>query len=95
MTTRRNKHREIVVDESKLKPAPSLFTQIKHSFVAVIIGVLLTQAILFTLGLGSIVLWWNNIITILFISVCAVMGWVFGDGFIQFLSQKTGDWWDF
>lgn len=95
MMRNNNHHSEPIIDENAHRPVPSFLQRLKHSGLAVGLGALLAQGILFMIGFGSIVKWYNNLIFLGFILGCAVLGYIFGERFIETLSLKTGGLWDF
>jgi len=93
---RNNSHRsEPIIDQNAHRPVPSFLQRLKHSGLAVGLGALLAQGVLFMIGFGSIVKWYDNLIFLGFILGCAVLGYIFGERFIETLSLKTGALWDF
>lgn len=84
----------ISIDESKHSAVPTFFQRLRNTFIAVVMGIIFAQVVLFAFWKGSIVLWWNSYIFIIYLIFCAVMGWVIGDRFIETLGKKSSDWWN-
>lgn len=85
---------EIKIDESKHRKVPSLFQRLKHAVLAVVAGIIFAQAVLFVIGFGSIILWYNGAIFYIYLGICAVMGAIYGDAFIFTLNNESSHWWD-
>lgn len=94
MNKKRRSNSEIFIDESKQVAASGLFQRLKNTFMAVVMGIVFAQVMLFAFGFGSIVLWWDNIIFGSYLIICAILGWIVGEKFIQTLGKKSEDWWD-
>jgi|AntRauTorcE11898_2_1112593.scaffolds.fasta_scaffold65127_2 hypothetical protein len=90
---KKNKH-DIQIDESSHKSAPNILTRLKHTFQALGMAVILAQVLLFAFRYGSIVLWWDHAIFHIYLVVCSILGWFFGERFIETLGEKSGNWWD-
>lgn len=93
---RRNKRNElnIKVDENNLEEDPSILQRFRNSIYAIFMGAIFAQVMLFAFRMGSLVIWYDNLIFISYLVVCAIMGWVVGERFIDYLSKKSDNWWD-
>lgn len=86
---------EIEIDESELRVVPGFFQRLRNAIIAVGMGIVFAQVMLFAFRFyGSVISWWNNIIFISYLIICAIMGWILGDKFSLTLREKIGDWWD-
>lgn len=94
----RNKKRpndlNIVVDESNMVEDPTFLQRFRNSIYAIFMGAIFAQVMFFAFGMGSLVIWYDNLIFISYLVVCSIMGWVAGERFIDYLSKKSDDWWD-
>lgn len=93
-------HNDIEIDESAHRPAenPTIIQRLKNGIVAVLMGAILFQIILFTyhISLGlSIVLWFGSPFFLGYLAVCGVLGMLFGGKFIDILKYESGNWWNF
>jgi hypothetical protein len=93
MSKRRRIDLDVIIDESTHTPVPTYFKRFKNAILAVFMGILFAQVILFAFMYGSIVLYWDNPLFILHLIFCAIMGWIAGEKFIQTLSIKSEEWW--
>lgn len=87
---------EIVIDESKHTSAPTVFQRIKHILMAVLMGIVFVQVMLFASRMGSVVIyfWVYTELALAYLLVCAVLGWFYGDNFVQTLGKKSEGWWN-
>lgn len=85
---------EIIIDECKHKEVPSILVRVKNSLHAIFIGAIFAQVMLFAFNFGSIVIWYKNVVFIVYLITCAVLGWFVGERFIETLSMKSAEWWD-
>lgn len=85
---------DIFIDESKHVTDPGSLQRLRNSLYAIAMGIIFAQVMLFAFKMGSIILWYDNVIFISFLIICAILGWVVGEKFIQTLSNKSDDWWD-
>lgn len=96
MNKKTDKWKEVVIDEDKHTSAPTFFQRIKHVIMAVLMGILFTQIILFAFWRGSVVIyfWLYTELALANLLVCAVLGWFYGDKFIQTLGKESENWWN-
>jgi predicted phage tail protein len=87
------------IDESKLTPAPSIFQKIKNVVIAIILGAVLVQMVLFygsvksgSFAPGSIIIYFDSIYFIGYLTLCGIMGWIGGQDFLDWLKVKMGAW---
>lgn len=96
MAKRNTNQPEVVIDESKHTAAPSALQRIKQVLMAILIGLVFAQVMLFAFRQGSIVFyfWLYTELFVLYLVVCAVLGWFYGDKIVQTLGKKSSDWWN-
>lgn len=82
------------IEESRQKPVLTFFRRIKNSIIAGILSVLLIQGVLFLIGLGSIVKYYDHMIVIFVILISILFGWYSGENFIRYISHKIYSIWD-
>ncbi len=85
---------KVRINEDKMDKERSFFQKVQNTIFGMILGLVLIQSILFLLGLGSIVLWWDNQIVIFAVVFCMVMGWVVGPNFLYRISSISSEFWD-
>jgi hypothetical protein len=98
MNEKRNSPK-IIIDESKHKTAPTFLQRLKTTILAVGMGIVFAQVMLFAFWFffaPSVVyyIWFYPKISIVYLIVCAVLGWIYGDKFIQTLRKESGNWWN-
>lgn len=91
---RKDKNSDLFIDESKHVTAPDFFQRLRNSIYAIFMGAIFAQVMLFTFGMNSLVIWYDHLLFISFLIVCAVLGWVAGEKFIETLGKKSDEWWD-
>ncbi|MFW6157568.1 MAG: hypothetical protein ACOC4S_01870 [Balneolaceae bacterium] len=86
----------LVIDESNHASAPTTLQLIKHVLMAAVMGVVFAQVILFAFRMGSVVIyfWLYTEWVVAYLLVCAVLGWFYGDKFIQSLGKEGENWWN-
>ena len=89
----------IQIDESSLKEEPSLFQKIRNVAIAVVLGAVLIQMILFygtaksgSFTPGSIIIYLDNLWFIGYLIICGFFGWFVGENFIDWLKVKIESW---
>jgi hypothetical protein len=82
---------EIKIDESSHRPAPGLKTKFINSLKALFMGFILAQVILFSFGFRLILFWWDTLYLPIYLAICCILGWFYGERFIETLSKKAGD----
>lgn len=83
---------DINIDEDNLRPAPSFIERIKHTFISVLLGALIAQIIAWPLGFRSIVLWYDEPPFLIFAGIFGILGYIFGERFIETLTKKINEW---
>jgi len=84
------------VDESNMKEwkEPSLWQKLRNAVVALLFGAFLV----FVTPLIFPIFYFNHVIIyfllILYGFICLVLGWFYGDDFINYLHAKIENWWD-
>lgn len=97
MNIKRRKKPDIVIDENTHKDVPGILQRMKHTLIAIFMGIVFAQVMLFAFGFGSVVLLWIGNIKFFFIAYlisCGILGWIVGEKFIQTLNKKIENWWD-
>ena len=91
----KNKDRSgINIDENSLSYEPSLATRFFYSIYAIILGIVLVQVIYFIFSrTGSVILLFDNILFLVFLTVCAILGWFTGENIIVRLKNEIGKFW--
>lgn len=90
----------ISIDESKHRTAPTFLGRIRNALVGALMGVVFAQVMLFAFRYfvsGISVVYYFLFYPLLsgaYVIICAVLGWIYGDKFIQTLSKKSADWWN-
>lgn len=87
---------DLQIDETAHVPEPSAFQRVKHALYAVVLGIVLVQMYYFwisfqTGNLGttfSVVLLADSPYFLGFLAVCALMGWLRGPRFHEWLTLK-------
>lgn len=89
----------IQIDESSHKEEPSLFQKTRNVTIAVALGAVLVQMILFygsakggSFTPASIVIYFDNLWFLGYLIVCGVFGWFAGENFIDWLKVKIDSW---
>jgi len=77
-----------MIDESKLKPAPSLKKRILDTIISATLSLLVIQGLLFYINYGSIVKYYDNVILWIFVSISMALGWFYGGDFIEYIKYK-------
>lgn len=87
---------KIVIDESKHKALPSTWQRLKNAFGSIIMGVVFAQVMSFAFRMGSVIFYFLFYLkwVIAYLLICAVLGWIYGDKFIQTLGEKSSSWWN-
>lgn len=86
---------EVIIDESKQTTAPTIFQKIKHILTAILMGIIFAQVMLFAFMMGSIIyIWLYSELALGYLLVCAILGWFYGEKFIQTLGKESENWWD-
>lgn len=90
------KKSEIIIDESKLKEAPTFFQRIKHVLMSVVMAIVFAQVMLFAFRMGPVVFYFMvyTKLATAYVAICAVLGWFYGEKFIQTLGKKSEPWWN-
>ncbi|HEX6981899.1 MAG TPA: hypothetical protein VF181_03990 [Balneolaceae bacterium] len=96
---KRHSSSDIFIDESKHRTAPTFFQRIRNTLAAVGMGIIFAQVLLFAFKffvVSSVVyyFWFYPLLSIAYLIVCAVLGWIYGDKFIQTLSKESANWWN-
>lgn len=96
MKKKTDKWSEIIIDEDKHTSVPTILQRIKHVLMALLMGIVFAQVMLFAFRQGSIVIyfWLYTELVLAYLLVCAVFGWFYGDDFVQTLGKKSEDWWN-
>lgn len=96
MKKKLNKQSDLIIDETKHAVAPTLFQRIKHVLMAVLMGIVFAQVMLFAFRMGSVVIYFLFYPAWCFsyLAGCAILGWIYGDNFVQTLRNKSSEWWD-
>lgn len=71
----------------------SIPSRLLNVLYAVVLGIILVQAFYFMFRGGSVVLLFDDIFFRIFIGVCAVLGWFFGENVISRLKDEIRNWW--
>ncbi|GAB5407889.1 MAG: hypothetical protein BalsKO_02540 [Balneolaceae bacterium] len=89
----------IQIDESSLKEEPSLFQKIRNVLIAVVLGAVLVQMILFygavkggSFTPASIIIYFDSLWFVGYLIVCGVLGWFAGESFLDWLKVKIDSW---
>ncbi|NGP77384.1 hypothetical protein G3570_12115 [Balneolaceae bacterium YR4-1] len=87
---------DIIIDESKHREAPDFFQRLKNSLYAIVMGAVVAQIILFAFRMVGIIYFFIEYLelTIVYLSVCAILGWIYGEKFISSLGKEGANWWD-
>ena len=83
---------KIEIDENSMKEAPSFVDRVKHTIISILLGALIAQVIAWLLGFHSIVLWYDELPFLIFAGVFGILGFIFGERFIETLTIKINDW---
>lgn len=83
---------EINIDEENLREAPSGIARIKYGVISVFLGAIFAQVIAWTFGFRSIVLWYDTIPFIMYVTACGLIGGIGGEKFIHILKAKIVEW---
>lgn len=96
MNKKTDKWSEVVIDEENQTSVPTLPQKIKHVLIAVLMGTVFAQVMLFAFRMGSVIfyLWQYTELTFAYLLICAVLGWFYGDKFIQTLGKESENWWN-
>lgn len=93
------KNSNIQIDESSHKEEPSVFHRIRNVVIAVVLGTVLVQMIFFygsaksgSFTPASIIIYFDNIWFLGYLTVCGFLGWFAGDNFIDWLKVKIDSW---
>lgn len=89
----------IQIDESSHKEEPSLFQKFKNVIIAMVLGAVLIQMILFygaakggTFTPASIIIYSDSLWFFGYLFVCGVLGWFAGESFLGWLKVKIDSW---
>ena len=91
-------HMDIKIDESKQQESPSVLKRSLGIILGLFYGALFVQLFAFTLALtpfkivGSIVLWYNKPLFLVFEGICGALGWFYGADFNDWLKVKIIEW---
>lgn len=96
MEKKTGKWNEVVIDEDKQIKAPTFFQRIKHVIMAVFMGAIFAQVMLLAFRMGSVVIYFYLYaeLMLVYLLVCAILGWFYGEKFIQTLGKQSENWWD-
>lgn len=85
-----------VIDESKHRTVPTFFQRVKHVLMAILMSIVFAQVMLFATKTGSVVIYFlfYTEFFFLYLIVCGILGWVYGDKFVQTLGIKSDEWWN-
>lgn len=87
----RRKKSEVTIDETEHIEAPAITQRFKHALVSVGLGIILVQVYYFwgafksgnfSLGI-SVVTLFDNVYFLVYLAICAVMGWWLGQKYIE------------
>lgn len=89
----------IEIDDSNPEPVPTLFQRFKNALFSAVLGLILVQMFFFywavrsgTFAPLSVVIFYKNIYFWVFLGICAIMGWIFGQGFVAKLKDEIETW---
>ncbi|MGN8226894.1 hypothetical protein [Gracilimonas sp. BCB1] len=83
---------DIKIDEDNHRLAPSFIERIKHTIISAFLGAIVAQVIAWLLGFRSIVLWYDELPFLIFAGIFGILGFIFGERFIETLTTKINDW---
>lgn len=89
---------EITIDESSHKSVRTLFQKMRDAILALGMGVILAQIVIWAFRFGSIVMFFYKgnivypIVFLVYLAGCAILGWRDGERFIETLNMKAGGW---
>lgn len=95
---------EIKIDESRHKPKRTFLQQCRDAFIAVVLGIVLVQIVLVQLyffyykagfywhGPPLVLFMYDNVFFLAWLAVCAMLGWVAGQSFVDWLNVKFKYW---
>lgn len=93
---------DIEIEESSMREVPSLARRIRNALYSAVLGVILVQVLLFFrtfsgsgLGIGaSVVLYIHHypLYFTIYMVVCALMGWKYGQKFTGWLEYEISEW---
>lgn len=88
-------HQNIMkIDESKFRETPGVFQRVKYGILSGLWGLALSYVILFFIPFLHFISVYDHPIYIMFIITCILLGFIFGERFIETLAVKTDDWFD-
>jgi hypothetical protein len=82
------------VDESKMRVAPGFWQKLRNSIFALIFGVFflwITPGMMLIIFLPSI---WFYVVLSLCAIICLVIGWIYGDDFVDYLHTNIVNRWN-
>lgn len=79
---------EIEIDESKHKPERTFLQKLRDLFIGMVFGALIVQVLLFWVSSRSIVLLFDRPLFLIFLAVCGIFGWMYGNNFTDWLRAK-------
>ncbi|MFY0682963.1 MAG: hypothetical protein JXR20_00315 [Balneola sp.] len=89
----------VQIDESSHKEEPSLLQKIRNVTIAVVLGAVLVQMILFygdaksgSFIPASIIIYFESLWFIGYLIICGFLGWFVGENFIDWLKVKIDSW---
>lgn len=102
MNKRKSYKSEIKIDESTHQTVPTVTQRLKNSLVAIFMGFMLVQIFYFIwafktgnfLGVSAVLLI-DNIWFLVYLAICAILGWFKGQKFINMLKRQMslGKFW--
>lgn len=87
---------DIIIAESSHRPAPTYWQRIKQVAMSVLMGMVFVQVLLFAFRMVSIAYYFLTYtkVAIAYLLSCGILGWFYGDRFIQTLGKKSEEWWN-
>lgn len=91
---------DIKIDKSTHRPAadPTILQRIKNGVLAVLMGAVFMQILLFTFRFGSVITLFYfpfyRVVFIVYLAICGILGMIFGEDFIVALRNEGDNWWD-
>lgn len=92
MVANKGNRSDIKINENSMVAEITMVSRLLTALYATVLGIVLVQVFYFFTGSGSVVVLFNNIFFLVFLGVCAILGWIVGDNFIVWLKDEIGNW---
>ncbi|MEX2479193.1 MAG: hypothetical protein WD357_12205 [Gracilimonas sp.] len=82
------------IDETKMNKSPGGFQRVKYGILSGLWGLALSYVVMIFIPFLHFISVYDHPLYIVFIVSCTLLGFLYGERFIETLAVKTGDWFD-